>query len=280
MAISSTLGPRELQKLKGIIIGKNLRKEPTTNEYELLRIKDGKVMIIVYTSGKIVYENNPETLAIIDQVFINESKYDYELGTDEVGKGEWYGPLIVACVALKPKDIPELRKLGVKDSKLLSDSEILRISHEIKKRKILWRTLVLAPTTYNEKVEEFKKENKNINELLAWSHSALIKAILKEINFSKVQVVIDKFDAEKTYRRLLQIDKEKVNIIQKTKGESEIPVAAASILAKNLFNEEVSKMSKSFGIDFKHVDPKEIPKNILKQVAKLHFKNISEIMKL
>ncbi len=279
MPLSSTLNFKEFDRLKGLIIEKKLKKVPTTNEYELLRVKDGDIMIIAYKSGKIVYENNPETLSIIDQVFINETEYDYEIGTDEVGKGEWYGPMVVVCSALKPKDIVPLRKLGVKDSKLLSDTEIKRISDEIKKQNILWKSVILSPDTYNKMVEEFKKESKNINELLAWSHSALIKDVLKTITFKKVQVVIDKFDAEKTYRRLLNVDKDKVTIIQKTKGESEIPVAAASILAKNIFNDEVDKMSRGYGLDFRHIDPKEIPKDILRNVSKIHFKNIAEILK-
>lgn len=89
---------------------------------------------------------------------------------------------------------------------------------------------------------------------------------------------MQKEDAEKTYKRLLNIDTDKVEIIQKSKGESEIPVAVASILAKNAFNEEVVKMSKLFKIDFRNTDPKDIPKDILKKTAKAHFKNISKIL--
>lgn len=279
LPLSSTLSIQELNKLKGLVVENNLNKEPLTNNYELIRIRDNGIKIIVYTSGKIVYEDNPETMALIDQIFENKTKFDYEIGTDEVGKGEWYGPLVVVCAALKPNELKAIRKLGIKDSKLMSDSEISRISGEIIKQKILWRILELSPITYNEKVAEFKKENKNINELLAWSHTALIKRVLNEIKFDKVHVVIDKFDAAKTYKRLLNIDTNKVEIIQKTKGESEIPVAVASILAKNAFNEEVSKMSKLYNIDFKHTDPKDIPKDILRKTAKSHFKNISEILK-
>ena len=274
MPTSSSLSINELEKLKGVILTSRLKKIPVTSEYELLRVKDDKISIIVYKSGKIVYENNPETMRIIDQIFVTETTYDYELGSDEVGKGEWYGPLVVVCAALDSGDLIELRKLGVKDSKQLSNNEIQRLSKEIQKRKIFWHPLILSPLTYNEQVEIFKKENKNINELLAWAHSAAIKKLIERLEYNSLHVVIDKFDVEKTYRRLEGIDRKKVKIIQKSKGETEIPVAAASILAKDIFNEDVDKMCKAFGMDFRKIDPKEVPKDILRQVAKLHFKNI------
>lgn len=278
MPRSSSLSIKELQKLKGLVIGKKLQKIPVKSKYELLRIKDGDINIIAYKSGKMVYEDNPDTMQIVEQIFITDTQYDYELGSDEVGKGEWYGPMIIVCTAIKPSEISELRKLGVKDSKTLSGNEIHRIADEMKKMKIHWRLLELSPRTYNEKVEVFKKEGKNVNELLAWSHSALIKTILKEITYDKIKVVIDKFDVEKTYNRLLQVDRSKVNIIQKSQGESEIPVAAASIFAKDIFNEEVKKMIKTYGIDFKHVQPQDIPKHILENIAKKHFKNVSQVL--
>lgn len=268
---------KELEKLKGVILSNRLQKVPVTNSYELLRIKDNGISIIVYTSGKMVYENNSETMKIIDQILINETKFDFELGSDEVGKGEWYGPMIVVCACLRPIDINELRKLGVKDSKQLSISEIRRISRQIREKNIIWKSLILPPITYNQKIEEFRKENKNLNELLAWAHSAVIKDVLDKITYNNVQVVIDKFDVEKTYRRLQGIDRKKVTIIQKSKGETEIPVAVASILAKEIFEKEVDNMSKAFGIDFRNIDPKELPRDILERVAKTHFKNISNL---
>ena len=185
MPVSSTLSPDELTKLKGLVISMNLKKQSPTNPYEVLRIKDDDILIVVYSSGKIVYENNPSTMEILDKVMKKTSVFDYELGSDEVGKGEWYGPLVVVCAALKLDDINYLRKLGVKDSKELSNNEILRLSKEIQKRKIRWHPLILSPETYNSQVDAFKKENKNLNELLAWAHSVCIKNMLDQLEYSK-----------------------------------------------------------------------------------------------
>ena len=135
MIISTHLGINELDKLKEIIITKKLKETNTTSNYELLRIRDDEINLICYKSGKIVYENNPQTMEIIRQILVKHSQYDYELGSDEAGKGESFGPLVTVCVALKPEQITELRTIGVKDSKQLSRREIVRISEEIKKKE-------------------------------------------------------------------------------------------------------------------------------------------------
>jgi ribonuclease HIII len=278
MIISTHLGINELNKLKAIIITKKLKETNTTNNYELLRIKDDKINLVCYKSGKIVYENNPKTMEIIRQILVTDSEYDYELGSDEAGKGESFGPLVTVCVALKPEQITELRTIGVKDSKQLSPREIVRIAEEIKKRRIVYRKIILQPEVYNSKIEELKKENKNLNELLAWTHARVIQNTLDTLNYNSVKVVIDKFDVEKTCKRLAKLDKNKIKIIQKSRGESEIPVAVASILAKSFFEQEVSLMCRRYGIDFRKINPAEIPKAIIDKVYKTHFKNISKLL--
>ena len=280
MLRSNNLGMDGFERLKGVILTSGIRKSPVTSEHELLRIKQGKISIVVYKSGKMVYEDNADTMKIINQIFVHHSEYDYELGSDEVGKGEWYGPLIAVCTALKPNDVVELQKMGVKDSKQLSIPEIHRLADQIRSMNILFTVTILSPPTYNEMIVQFKKENKNLNELLAWAHSAAIKATIDKLQYQKIRVVIDKFDVEKTFRRLYGgvyiLDKEKVEIIQKSKGESEIPVAASSIIAKDIFEKEVDAMGNAFGMNFRKMNPQDLPKSILEKVAKLHFKNIQQ----
>lgn len=278
MIISTHLGINELNKLKEIIITKKLKETNTTSHYELLRIRDDEINLICYKSGKIVYENNPQTTEIIRQILVTDSEYDYELGSDEAGKGESFGPLVTVCVALQPEQITELRILGVKDSKQLSPREIVRISEEIKKKRIIYTKIILKPEVYNSKIKELKREKKNLNELLAWAHVRVIQNTLDTLNYNSVKVVIDKFDVEKTCKRLAKLDKNKIKIIQKSRGESEIPVAVASILAKSFFEEQVNLMCRRYGIDFRKINPSEIPKTIIDKVYKTHFKNISKLL--
>jgi ribonuclease HIII len=278
MIISTHLGINELNKLKEIIITKKLKETNTTNDYELLRIRDDEINLICYKSGKIVYENNPQTTEIMRQILVTDSEYDYELGSDEAGKGESFGPLVTVCVALKPEQITELRIIGVKDSKQLSPREIVRISEEIKKKRIVYTKIILQPEVYNSKIKDLKRENKNLNELLAWAHATVIQNTLDTLDYNSVKVVIDKFDVEKTCKRLAKLDKNKIKIIQKSRGESEIPVAVASILAKSFFEEQVDVICRRYGIDFRKINPGEIPKVIIDKVYKTHFKNISKLL--
>jgi len=274
-----TISFKELEKLKNYILASRIKRVPTSNEYELLRIHDGKASLIVYKSGKVVYEDNEATQKIIDSIMVEErGDYSYILGSDETGKGEWYGPLVVACTALKPQQIKNFRKMGVRDSKAIGKKELFQIERKVLKTNFPKQISYFLPETYNRMYEDFRKENKTLNDLLAWAHSAAIKTVLDLIQYKKVKVVIDKFDVEKTYRRLYTIDNSKVKIIQKSRGESEIPVAMASILAKVRFENLVDSLDRKYNLDLRNSKPEDIPDEILPHVAKLHFKNVKRIL--
>ena len=140
------------------------------------------------------------------------------------------------------------------------------------------KPLILMPETYNRTYAEFGREKKTLNDLMAWAHARLIKNMVGELKYKKVKIVIDKFDAKKTDFRLGNLDKTNLEIIQKSRGESEIPVAAASILAKYIFEKEVAGLNKKFGINLKKSDPGAIKAEILPFVAKTHFKNVRRFL--
>lgn len=279
MPKSISISFRELEKLKNYILATGLRRAPTTNEYELLRISDGEVNFVVYRSGKLVYDDTEATRKIIDAIMIEEKQvYNYILGSDEVGKGEWYGPLVVVCTALTPSLIKKHRKLGVRDSKTIGKKELFSLEKEISKDTFPKQISYFLPETYNKLYDDFRKEKKTLNDLMAWAHSAAIKKVLELIEYEKVKVIIDKFDIEKTYRRLYTIDNSKVKIIQKSKGETEIPVAVASILAKVRFENLVDSLDKKFNVDLRNSKPEDINVKVLPHVAKLHFKNVKRVI--
>jgi ribonuclease HIII len=271
---SLTISDKELQKLKGYILKTNLKRDSPTNEYELLRIKDGKVMIVVYKSGKVVHNGSEESQKVINEILKKEDKYDFFLGSDETGKGEWFGPLVVTATALTPEEIIELRKMGVRDSKTIKKDELMRLAEQLFKMKFARFTIALLPEKYNQMYADFKKEGKSLNDLLAWAHSRVIKDMLVFVKAKNAKVVIDKFDFEKTEYRLESVDRTNVEIIQKSKGESEIPVAAASIIAKYTFEKEVDKLNSKYNIDLRKAQPKDIEESVLPFVGKLHFKNV------
>jgi len=101
----------EFENLKGIIREEKLNCESVKNSYELLRIKENDIVIIVYRSGKVVYNDSDASKQIINSILIKDFEYDFILGSDETGKGEWFGPLVVVATALTPDEIVDLRML-------------------------------------------------------------------------------------------------------------------------------------------------------------------------
>lgn len=283
MPVSVSIDVEELARLRNYILSHGLRKVPPTNEYELLRIRDGEINIIVYKSGKLVHNNSVDSRKIIDFILTREREFGYLLGSDEVGKGEWFGPLVTTCVALRPEDILNFRKMGVRDSKLIDKSQIPKLAVRILQTGIVHKSVILLPEIYNERYAEFKREGKSLNDFLAWSHATAIKdtlAYLPTIS-AKVKVIIDKFDVEKTDLRLSRANlkqRKNLEIIQSSKGDMEIPVSVASIIAKHTFEERVDQLDKKFNLNLRSISPEEIDPKILPFVSKTHFKNISKLL--
>lgn len=268
----------EVENLKRLIHEYKLKTIPVTNEYESLRVKDREINIILYKSGKLVYNGSDSSKKILYTVLQREEVYDYILGSDETGKGEWFGPMVVVATALKPEDILELRLLGVKDSKTIKTPQIIKLARKIMKMDFIYHALTLNPHTYNRLYWDFHREGKSLNDLMAWAHSRVIQELLAKIEFKKARLVIDRFDLKKTEQRLESIDQTGLKIIQKTGGESETPVAAASIIAKYLFELEVDKLDDKYGINIRNSKPREIKMEILPEVSKTHFKNVNKFI--
>jgi ribonuclease HIII len=275
---SLLLDAEEIKRAECLIDEKHLKKVNLTNEYELLRVKDNDLNIVLYKSGKLVYNENNASIKFLNAILRKEENYDYILGSDETGKGEWYGPLVVVATALKPDEILELRKLGVMDSKDIKKPKLLKLAENIIKMDFKRYSIVLPPKTYNRRYKEFSRENKSLNDLMAWAHSKVIKELLAQIKFTNAKLVIDLFDYKKMEYRLEKINKTNLEIIQKKGGESETPVAAASIIAKYLFEQEVDKLDKKYGLKLRNSMPVDIDQEILPEVAKIHFKNVKKYL--
>jgi ribonuclease HIII len=275
---SLSLNNQEIKLLKNLIEKKGLKTRDLTNQYELLRIKDDNLNIVVYKSGKLVHNGSYASKKILDTILIKEESYDYILGSDETGKGEWYGPLIVAATALSPEEILELRKLGVRDSKTIKRPKLLKMAETIIKMNFHRHSITLTPKTYNKLYSDFKKEGKTLNDLMAWAHFRVIKELLDKIEFGNAKIIIDQFDYDKTEDRMKGLDQTKLKVIQKTGGESETPVAAASIIAKYIFESEVNKLNQKYQVDLRKSKPEDIKPDLLPQVAKIHFKNVGKLL--
>lgn len=252
-------------------------------EYERLRYKIDDKTLIIYNSGSVVWNSHPFIDKLIDLV-IKKSKdlyssYDLIVGSDEVGKGEWYGPLITVAACVKIDDLSKLQKLGVKDSKKLTREQIFRIFNDTKKVDFNRTSVKLNASQLKELWKNFTKENKNYNDLIAWTHQRVIEDLLKKINQTqKVLIIIDKFDVKKVESRLKRLyNKDNIKIIQIAKGESEIPVALASIIAKKIWYEEIDNINRIYSINLPKLRLEEIQPKIVSQIGKLFFKNVRKV---
>jgi len=278
MSVSIKLSAGEAARLTRYVVEKGYRLG-RKGHYETLRVQDGDLMMILYSSNTLVYRDSPDVRAILDFILEPKNELTLYIGSDEAGKGEWYGPLVVAGTCLSASEITEWRVEGVKDSKLLPAGRIAELARRMKKR-ILWKALVIPPERYNLLYESFAREGKNSNDILAWAHSIVIKGLIERARAGRIEVIVDRFDLKKTDSRLaaafkkMPMDGLKVRVIQKFRGETETPVAAASIIAKATFEREVRALSDKYDVRLGSVSPSDVPRGLLRKVAKVNFKNI------
>jgi len=302
---SITLTNNEITRFKNIT--KNY-KHVTPHQYEEIRIKDGEILFILYYSKKLVYKENNSTLNILNRILevkvydekdyfsdnhshhynrkpiedntISLSDYKFTIGSDESGKGAWFGPLVVTGVCTSNIQNNQLKEIGVTDSKKLSKTEINTIYNKIEELDILEETIVLRPFSYNQLYNTFQNKGKNLNHLLAYLHSKVIKQLIEQIkdksNKEDICVIIDKFDYEKMNEYLNLPD---IKVIQESNGERYTPVATSSIIAKYHYEKTMDELNKRYNINLRKSKPKDIRKKIMDKVAKTHFKNIKPYTK-
>jgi ribonuclease HIII len=209
------------------------------------------------------------------------------IGTDESGKGDYFGPLVSAGVYVDANSAILLQHEGVRDSKKLSDARNIELAHKIMIIcKDKFSLIEISPEKYNDLYDQFTKENKNLNSLLAWGHARAIEEVLSKVD-CKIAIA-DKFADERFIQSKLQERGRQLTLIQIHKGEQNIAVAAASILARARFIEKLSKLSLEYKVEFPKGASaaviniarklvKDCGRECLYKVAKLHFKTTQEV---
>lgn len=247
----------DLGDIEGHILkSQHASSDKTKGEYEKFRINFSGESIVAYTSGKIV-SSGPRAEAAVQIAVLSLSSESTQvsmtIGSDEAGKGEWLGPMVVAAVALTPKQSRMLQSLGVMDSKEVPLERLSELAREIESTCSGKNVLLISPSTFNERFEQLKEEGKNLNDLLAWGHSKSISEVYKSITSkTRIRVVVDEFARVKTEQRLSRtIPLEKIELIQRPRAEDEIAVAAASILARNSRETWIDRFSDKEGIDLR-----------------------------
>ncbi|MBS0626228.1 MAG: ribonuclease HIII [Verrucomicrobia bacterium] len=261
--------------------------------YTIFSAKKKGISCTLYESGKLTVqgkEMDPFIEFYLEPEILQEFKFSHpeahlnlvpHIGMDEAGKGDFFGPLCIAAVYADGPGIQEMQKIGVRDSKMLSDDTILKLAQKI--RTAFPYTLIrLFPKKYNELYAKFK----NLNRLLAWAHTAALGDLSAKTGCK--EAILDQFADKHVVGNFLKQKKLEINLEQRVKGEEDLVVAAASIVARAGFVEGMKTLSEEFGLEL----PKGANKRVivaaraiveqkgieaLSSAAKTHFKTMQEI---
>ena len=246
----------EIQSFKALLHSRtDIQKLGTTNPYEAFRVRYNDCLIIGYTSGKIV-ANKETARELISELLLKIARETVEeivVGSDEAGKGEWLGPIVVAAVAVKPEQTYELQVHGVMGSKELSLPRIRELAGFIRDRHYFRKHVVISPRRFNELFEKLKDERRTLNDLLAWGHFRVIEDMLGLLpRGEKIKIIIDEFDKIKTENRLRRIlNLSGIEVVQRPRAEENIAVAAASIIARDLREDYIDFLCKKLNKDLR-----------------------------
>jgi ribonuclease HIII len=292
---------RQAEKLRGLLEAQSFKFREVP--YTLFAAQKQKLTVNAYTSGKLLVQGRGVKEFIeftLEPEILGEARLGYDeihnpemfqphLGIDESGKGDFFGPLAVAGVFVDGTLPRQLLDLGVKDSKqITSDKKALDLADAI--RDLIGparcEVITILPARYNELYVKFR----NLNALLAWGHARVIENLLTRWPDCP-RALSDKFADERLIQRALQERGKKIVLQQRTKAESDVAVAAASILARAAFLSRLAELGLKVGVTL----PKgasaqvkaaaaEIVKTSgaegLKSVSKFHFKTYREVLGL
>ena len=283
-------------------------KRDKTPPYAIFQADTGDTIVTLYESGKAMFQGVSADIEagmwesigkdkenidyFIDREEVKEKKEETTIpidissvGSDEVGTGDYYGPIVVTASYVNKDDIPFLTELGVKDSKKLSDEQILKIVPKIIK-KIKYKTIMLSNKEYN---KNYGKDM-NMNKIKAVLHNKVLTEMVKDNEYD--YIVVDQFEPESSYyKHLSEVPSPLKGITFITKAEDKcLSVACSSLISRYIFFKEIDKLGDKYGIFLpkganyyvEDVGIKLVEKygvNVLKEVAKLNFSNTDRILK-
>ena len=291
-------------------------KRPKTPQYAMFQADDGDTVVTLYESGKAVFQGSDADIAseywietekinsgtaivtnsetkkketIKGEKKENDSKYHNinSVGSDEVGTGDYFGPIVVSSCYVTKEDVSFLDELGVMDSKKITDDKILKIAPLIAKR-IKYKSIILNNKDYN----KFHNNDFNMNKIKAILHNKVLYQMINEEHPDYDYIIVDEFAKEHRYYDYIK-DSPNIqrNITFMTKAEDKcLSVACASIISRYLFLKEFDKLSDSLHIPLPKGANNEVDKigmeivekygkEKLFEVAKLNFMNTSRILK-
>lgn len=295
------LTAEQAQRLRGLLDDQGFSFE--TKPYCLYAGTKTGVNVLVYEKGPkvLVQGKGTEDFVIntLEPLVLQKAELGYEevhmpamfqphIGVDESGKGDFFGPLVIAGAYVDSRIARQLMDAGVMDSKRIgSDAKIFALAKVIREMPgLAWDIVTIGPEKYNELYKKFG----NLNRMLAWGHATVIERMLEQ-RPDCPEALSDQFANPLVLKRALQERGRKIKLVQRTKAESDPAVAAASILARERFVKWMDECGKRAGMTLpkgasglvKTAARKLIATHgaeALPKVAKMHFKTSAEVLGL
>lgn len=281
--ITKTMTKQQIDDLRRRI--EPLAKSVKQPAYTYFQIKLTDVTITAYQSGKVIYQGKDLSFMENDEKPSVSSASSFpQAGSDEVGTGDYFGPVVVSACIVYEKDAAELKSLGIDDSKKMTDEKI-RECAPIVKKLCPHTILVVSNEKYNQVHEHF-----NMNGIKAVLHNQAYLNLIRKGYELPALCVVDQFARPATYYAHLKNEKEVVRTLTfQTKAESAyLAVACASVLARSTFLEYFDKMEEKYDFHFEKGASGKVDAcaarfvdkfgwQELGKVAKLHFKNTEKI---
>ena len=299
---TAKLSPKQAEKLRGILAKRDF--EPAEVPYAVFSYKRPSLKVTWYNSGKLLVQGKgtkefvefilePEVLgeaAFGEMLNAEPEQFDPRIGVDESGKGDFFGPLVVAGVYINDSIARALDKMGVKDSKAItSDKKISKLAEGIRNISGCVHSVVpIGNASYN----RLHQQMRNVNKILAWGHARVIENLLGQrdrMNPAPVRAISDQFSRSKsTIQSALMEEGRQLELVQMHKAESDLAVAAASILARDVFVQRIKELSNEFDLELPKGASTKVDQvgveflskhgiNKLGQAAKLHFRTTQKI---
>ncbi len=265
LRLPTSLAPSLEKKLQ------KLGFEKQNNPNVLFAYKGNNLSVVFYPTGTLLVQGKGDMDGLLEELISGLNLLGGYIGTDEAGKGDLFGPLVVCGFAVEtPKDAEEILKLGVKDSKDLSESAIKEIAEKLKAFG-KHRCILIKPEVYNKLYKKFQ----NLNKLLSFAHANVIDGLYLETALELA--ITDRFMKGSFIDCYLNAP---VELREEVGAEKYIGVAAASILARYLYLEELRRLSKEAGIELKSGSGEDAKRAFRELRAKLERERLAKFAKL
>lgn len=297
-SFTQALNPDQQEKL--ILLLRHGNYRPMDVPYTRVAVQGNQVTINLYTSGKCVIQGKGAAEWVqftLEPEILGEARVGYEnvhdpaasqphMGIDESGKGDFFGPLVIAAAYVDAPLVEQLRAMNVRDSKTITSDKVAedmadKIIETLGRR---YAIITIGPAAYNRMYNKMK----NVNMLLAWGHARAIENLLEFVPDCP-RALSDQFGPAHRIEKALMEKGKRIKLDQRPKAESDPAVAAASILARAGFLRAIRQMGQKYGVKIpkgasaqvRHIAAELVKKHgpdVLFDACKGHFRTADQVL--